>query len=129
VPYLIRIFPQGVAGSNGLNYAAAPDTVTLPSRQTKTVTVQYATAQPGSISGTVTGNGNGIVGATVTLSGAGSAIATTSSGGAYAFPSLPAGTYTLTVDTPFPGITFPAPSQTVTLAGGQSLVVNFAGTY
>jgi hypothetical protein len=129
VPYLTRILPQGVAGSNGLTYAAAPDTVTLPSRQTRTVTVQYAAAQPGSISGTVTGNGNGIVGATVTLSGGGNAVATTANGGAYAFPSLAPGTYTLTVDSPFPGITFPSSSQTVTLAPGQNLIVNFAGTY
>lgn len=129
VPYLIRFDPQAVNASDGRTYQAPRDSVQTFSRQTTTVTVQYATQQPGSISGAVTGNGNGIGGATVTLSGAASAVATTGNGGAYAFANLAPGTYTLTVTSPFPGITFPLPSQTVTLMSGQSLTVNFAGTY
>jgi hypothetical protein len=129
VPYLVRIDPQPVSGADGLAYEAPRDSVFTFSRQTTSVTVPYATQQPGSISGAVTGNGFGIGGATVTLSGAASAVATSGTGGVYAFNALPPGTYTLTVSSPFPGVTFPSPSQTVTLAGGQSLIVNFSGTY
>ncbi|MGH7504114.1 MAG: carboxypeptidase-like regulatory domain-containing protein, partial [Longimicrobiales bacterium] len=117
-PYRIRTVPQPVAGSDGLTYVAGPDSIDIVSRQTMTLTVLYAAQQPGSIAGRVTGNGNGIGGATVTLSGDASAVATTAGSGAYRFANLAPGTYTLTVATPFPGITFPAPSQTVTLVSG-----------
>lgn len=101
---------DGGSGSNSI-----PITTTAPS-------------QPGSISGRVTGNGFAVGGATLTLSGAASATTTTDGNGNYSFPGLAPGTYTVTVSVPF-SITFPAPSQTVTLAPGQNRTVNFPGTY
>ena len=94
-----------------------------------TVSITITDPNPSaSISGRVTGNGFGVGGATLTLSGAGSATTTSGSDGSYAFTSLPAGTYTVTVSTGL-NISFPARSQTVTLAPGQARTVNFAGTY
>lgn len=129
VPYRTIVTPHAVAGSDGRIYTAATDTVFPASRQTHTVTVQYAAQLPASITGTVTANGFGIGGATVTLSGAASMVAMTGNAGDYGFVGLAPGTYTLTVSTPFPNVTFPSPTQTVTLAAGQQLVVNFAGSY
>lgn len=97
---------------------------------TATVTVQLVEppAPSGSISGTVTGNGNAVGDATLTLTGPMSMSTTTGAGGAYSFTGLPAGAYTVTVSTPL-NITFPAPTQSVTLAHGQAATVHFAGTY
>jgi hypothetical protein len=86
-------------------------------------------SQPGSISGRVTANGYGVGGATVTLSGAASATAVTDGNASYSFPNLLPGTYTVSISGYPSAISFPATSQTVTLAGGQNLVVNFAGSY
>jgi Carboxypeptidase regulatory-like domain len=97
---------------------------------TATVTVQMVEppAPSGSIAGTVTGNGNAVGDATITLTGPVSMSTTTGAGGGYSFTGLPAGTYTVAVSTPL-NITFPAPTQSVTLAHGQAATVNFAGTY
>ena len=82
----------------------------------------------GSISGRVTGNGFPIGGATLTLTGPVSSTTASGSTGTYAFTDLPAGTYTVSVMTEL-NVTFPAPTRTVTLAAGQALTVDFAGTY
>jgi hypothetical protein len=84
---------------------------------------------PGSISGRVTANGYGVGDVLVTLSGAASATAVTDGNASYSFQNLLPGTYTVTISGYPSAISFPSTSQTVTLAGGQSLVVNFAGTY
>jgi hypothetical protein len=81
-----------------------------------------------SISGRITGNGFAVGDATITLTGPVSATATSDDTGNYAFTMLPAGTYTVRVSVEL-NINFPANPQTVTLAPGQALTVNFAGTY
>ncbi len=129
VPYLTRVWPQSVAGSDGMTYSAPADTVPTYSRQTSALTVTYAPVAPGSISGRVTGNGFGVGDATITLSGGASATATSDGTGNYRFSNLAPGTYTLSVTSPFPNIVFPQPTVTVTLFGGQDLVVDFAGSY
>jgi hypothetical protein len=93
------------------------------------VTIDPAPQVPGSISGSVTANGAPIGGVAVTLSGTANTATSTDGNGIYSFMNLTPGSYTVTITNPFPGVTFPALSQTVTLASGQSLVVNFAGTY
>lgn len=97
---------------------------------TARITIQIVQAPSNaSISGRVTGNGYGVGGAVVSLSGPVSMTTTSSGeGGAYAFTGLPPGVYTLTVSTEL-NITFPNRTQTVTLAPGQALTVDFAGTY
>ena len=86
-------------------------------------------SQPGTISGRVTANGYGICGVLVTLSGAASATTVTDGNANYSFQNVQPGTYTVSISNYPSGVSFPSTSQTVTLAGGQNLVVNFAGTY
>ncbi|HSL70619.1 MAG TPA: carboxypeptidase regulatory-like domain-containing protein [Longimicrobiales bacterium] len=93
------------------------------------LTITPAPAQPGSIQGAVTANGNPIGGVAVTLSGDASASTTTSGTGTYSFNNLQPGSYTVTITNPFPGVSFPSLSQTVTVASGQTRTVNFSGTY
>jgi hypothetical protein len=77
----------------------------------------------------VTANGNPIGDVVVTLGGTQSSATATAGNGTYAFTDLAPGTYTVTITNPFPGVTFPALSQTVALGPGQNLTVNFLGTY
>jgi hypothetical protein len=88
-----------------------------------------APSLPGSISGRLTANGFAYGGATVTLSGAASVTTITDANGNYSFPNLNPGTYTVTISNYPQAFRFPSTSQTVTLASGQSLTVNFPGTY
>lgn len=80
------------------------------------------------ISGRVTGNGFGVGDATITLSGPVSRSTTSDGTGHYSFAMLPAGTYTIQVSTEL-NINFSPNPRTVTLAPGQILTVDFAGTY
>jgi hypothetical protein len=107
----------------------ATDAQGLAASASITVTINPAPQLPGSISGTVTANGAPIGGVAVTLGGTASASTSTDGNGVFSFMNLTPGSYTVTITNPFPGVTFPALSQTVTLGSGQSLVVNFAGMY
>lgn len=80
------------------------------------------------ISGRVTGNGFGVGGATITLSGPVSRSTTSDGTGHYSFAMLPAGTYTIQVSTDL-NINFSPNPRSVTLAPGQALTVDLAGTY
>jgi hypothetical protein len=79
-----------------------------------------------SIVGRVTRNGVGLAGATLLLDGPQAGSTTSSANGSYAFTGLPAGTYTIVVSAP--GTVFLTNSQTVTLANGESVFVDFAGS-
>jgi hypothetical protein len=92
------------------------------------ITVLAPSGAPGSISGRVTGNAFAVGGAIIRLTGAASATTVSDGNGNYSFPGLTAGSYTVSVTVDL-NITFPLPSQTVTLAAAQNLIVNFAGTY
>lgn len=105
--------------------------VTDSGGKSDTASVEITVRDPNptaSISGRVTGNGLGVGGATVRLTGPVTRTATSSSSGNYSFTQLPAGTYTIRVDTEL-NIDFPSNPRTVTLAQGQALTVDFAGTY
>ena len=78
-----------------------------------------------SISGAVTDSRSGIAGVVVTLIGAVNATATTNSVGAYTFPGLPDGNYTVTPAKS--GYTFTPPSKAVTLSGSNVTGQNFIG--
>ncbi|MBF0567445.1 MAG: Ig-like domain repeat protein [Nitrospirae bacterium] len=78
------------------------------------------------ISGTVTLNGNGLSGVTVTLIGAGTATTTTNGSGAYSFTGLSNGTYT--VSPGLTGYTFNPTSSGVTVSGANSTGNNFTAT-
>jgi hypothetical protein len=84
----------------------------------------------GAIQGTVTVEGTGLDGVTVTLSGGGAGTATTSGGGDYSFPNLEAGNYTVAISG-FPAdVQFGQTSGTTTVAtAGRAQVVDFGGDY
>ncbi|HEY6000167.1 MAG TPA: carboxypeptidase regulatory-like domain-containing protein, partial [bacterium] len=88
--------------------------------------VDFAATAVYTVSGTVSSGGTGLAGVTMTLSGAGSGTTTTDASGAYQFPDLPDGAYTVTPS--FAGYIFAPTSVAATVAGADATGVNFAAT-
>lgn len=84
----------------------------------------------GTVSGTVSVEGAGVAGVSVTLVGATSQSATTGAGGTYSFASVEAGTYGVAI-TDFPvGVSFSTVSKTTSITtAGQTATVDFSGSY
>lgn len=93
------------------------------------ITVQSTGTGPGTITGIVSINGNPLDDASVSLTGPVSGFRATNATGRYTFAELPPGTYTVTLTSAPPSATFPVLAQTVTVAAGQTVTVNFAGTF
>lgn len=84
-------------------------------------------AVTGAITGTVTINGAGAAGVTVTLSIG--LTATTGATGQFTFNSVPNGAYTITISGYPSDVAFTSTTQAAVIAiSGQSVTVNFAGT-
>jgi hypothetical protein len=83
----------------------------------------YRMASKYSISGTVTLNGSGLSGVTITLSGDSSDITTTDSSGNYIFSSVSNGTYEVTPSKS--GYAFTPPNRAVTINGADVTGVDF----
>ena len=82
----------------------------------------------GTISGTVTIDGSGAAGLTATLSSG--ATQTTNTSGAFTFPDVVAGSYTVTISGHPEDVTFPSATQSATIASnGQTVQLNFPGQY
>ena len=82
----------------------------------------------GTISGTVTIEGSGATGVTVTLSSG--ATSATGAGGNFSFTGVGAGSYTATISGYPADATFPSTTQVATIASdGQVVQLNFAGQY
>ena len=82
----------------------------------------------GTISGTVTIEGSGATGVTVTLSSG--ATSATGAGGNFSFTGVTAGSYTATISGYPADATFPSTTQVATIASdGQVVQLNFAGAY
>jgi plastocyanin len=114
--------PAGFALATG---QAASVPVTVTGGQTSTVNFALAA---GTVSGEVSASGDGVQGATLTLSqGATSRTATSSAAGAYSFSAVPAGAWTveITVPTGFELATGQAESVPVTVTAGQTATANF----
>jgi len=77
-----------------------------------------------SISGTVTQNGTGLSGVTVSLTGTSSASATTDVNGNYSFAHVANGSYTITPS--FSGYTFSPPNSSQTVSNANISGVNFS---
>ena len=82
----------------------------------------------GTISGTVTIDGSGAAGLTATLSSG--ATQTTNTSGAFTFADVVAGSYTVTISGHPDDVTFPAATQSATIASNdQTVQLNFPGQY
>ncbi len=82
----------------------------------------------GTISGTVTIDGEGAAGLTATLSSG--TTTTTNTSGAFSFADVVAGSYTVSISGFADDVTFPSASQSATIASdGQTVNLNFAGQY
>ena len=84
----------------------------------------------GTVSGTVTVEGTGLVGVTIRLVGAASQSATTGAAGTYSFSNVPAGTYGVQVSGGPADVTFATTSTVVTIStDSQAATADFAGSY
>ncbi len=84
----------------------------------------------GAVQGTVTVEGTGLDGVTVSLTGGASNTATTSGGGNYSFPNLEAGNYTVTISGFPQDVSFDQTSGNTTVATqGRAQVIDFGGDY
>jgi len=84
----------------------------------------------GTVSGTVSVEGNGLAGVGVTLVGATSQSATTGSGGAFSFSNVEAGSYGVTIADLPSDVSFSTTSKTTSITtSGQTVTVDFSGSY
>jgi hypothetical protein len=84
----------------------------------------------GTVSGTVSIEGAGVAGVSVSLVGTSSQTATTSSSGAYSFANVEAGSYGVTISGIPAGATFATTSATTSITtSGQTVTVDFSGSY
>ena len=101
-------------------------TVTTATNPTATTICSGTTSNTYSIAGTVTYNGIGLSGVTMTLSGSGSGTTTTDADGAYSFTGLSSGTYIVTPSRS--GYTFTPSSKQVTASCAVQLGVDFTAS-
>ena len=121
-----------ISGWDGSAYdfEVTSTTVTLASGETAHVPFDGVSLRAGGISGHVRVDGAGLDGVTVVLSGAADDTTATAGGGEYAFAELTAGDYQLAIsgfDTASYNFISTA-SPTITLARGESQVIDFEGS-
>ncbi|MFO8175767.1 MAG: carboxypeptidase-like regulatory domain-containing protein, partial [Longimicrobiales bacterium] len=84
----------------------------------------------GTVSGTVSAEGDGLAGVSVTLVGATSQSATTGSGGSFSFTNVEAGSYGVTISDIPSGVSFSTTAKTTSITtDGQTVTVDFSGSY
>jgi hypothetical protein len=87
------------------------------------------TPDPGSVTVNVSVEGTGLAGISIALSGASSQSGVTGQGGNFTFPSVPVGSYTVTISG-FPAdISFAETPKSVTVTEGASAAAAFAGSF
>ncbi len=122
----VTIGNNSVPGVNGFSAGTGYDLVTgLGSVDATAMVNGWSSSTPStySISGTVTANGSGLSGVTVT---AGSKSATTTTSGGYTISGLSNGTYTVTPSKS--GYTFSPSSQSVTISGANKTGIDFTAS-
>ena len=84
----------------------------------------------GTVSGTVSVEGNGLAGVSVTLVGATSQSATTGSGGSFSFSGVEAGSYGVSISDVPSDVSFSTTAKTTSITtDGQTVTVDFSGSY
>ena len=126
------------AGAYTVTISGQPADVAFPSTaqaavittagQVVTVNFPGASIRTSAIFGSVTDGAAGLAGVTVTLSGTEAKTTTTNATGQFAVAALRAGTYTVTISGMPATVTCATPSQSVTVAAGESKVASFACT-
>ena len=106
----------------GFSFTPASQSVTVSGASVSAVNFAV---QPVTITGTVTPAASGS-GATLTLAGPTNATATADAAGAYAFSTLPDGSYTVTPSKT--GFTFSPASRTITISGASAAAIDFTAT-
>lgn len=88
-------------------------------------------APTGTVAGSVTAEGTGLVGVPVSLVGTATLITSTSADGRYAFLNVETGTYTVSIDaSSYSDVVFTASSMSASIiAHGQTFTVNFGGVF
>jgi hypothetical protein len=112
----------------GVSFAATTQNVSLGVNENRTVDFQGTYIRTSSVSGTVTADGAGLAGVTVTLSGTESRSTTTGQTGAYSFTGARAGTYTVAISGFPAGVSFQVTSRNASVGVGQQVVLDFAGS-
>ncbi len=119
----IRGFPAQVS------FTATSMKVNLGVHDKAVVDFSGSTSRNSSISGMVTLEGAPLDHVTVTLSGPQSGTMTTDASGRYSFTGLRDGMYTVSVSDYRSDITFPSPTQDVSLGVNDAQTLNFQGSY
>lgn len=123
--YLIDDVPAGtwtgtVTPPEGYSVSQPPLVIEVPLAETPVTGQDFEVVPNPTLSGTVTAEGVGVPGTTVTAVADGETFrAITDSTGAYRLPRIPAGAYTVTI-TPPPGYNSPTPTQSVTIAAADA---------
>lgn len=119
--------PAGFSLASG-ETAAKPVTLAAGQQATVDFSATATDQELGAIAGTVSAGAQGVNGATLTLAGTGTGTTTTGATGAYTFPNLAPGDYTVTVALPT-GFTLAqgeAATKPATVAAGQTATVNWS---
>lgn len=105
--YLFDSIPVGthtatITAPPGYTITSTPPDFTIPAGSEDPIeNVDFVVAESPTLSGSVTSNGSGVAGVTVTATGPGGPItAVTNGSGDYSFPRLPAGDYDITIAAP-----------------------------
>ncbi|MBS1907707.1 MAG: carboxypeptidase regulatory-like domain-containing protein [Actinobacteria bacterium] len=117
-----------ITAPDGYTVVSSPEPFTVPAGVETPITGQDFVLQAlPTLSGTVTAVGTGVGGVVVTASGPGGTVqAVTAADGTYAFPRLPAGEYTVSVEAPQGYVVSGAASRSETVAADDVTQVDFA---
>ncbi|WP_447948758.1 MSCRAMM family protein [Microbacterium maritypicum] len=117
-----------IARPSGYTVVSAPPGFVVPADNEDLITLaDFVIKADPSLSGAVRWNGSGVPGVTVTavLQGGDTLTAVTGADGGYAFPRLPAGSYTVTMTTPEGYVATSPVSRTAPVAGTDVTGVDF----
>ena len=115
---------------NRYEFSSTSESVSLAVGQEQSVNFAGAMTRSSSISGTVSVEGSGLAGVTVTLSGDGAGTDTTDAAGGYAFTGLGAGDYTVAISgQDADAYVFETTSMDVMVGDNEAATANFSGMH
>jgi len=112
----------------GVSFPSNTQSVSLGVNETRALDFQGTYIRTSSVAGTVTADGAGLAGVTVTLSGTEFRSTTTGEAGVYSFTGLRAGTYAVAISGFPEGVSFQVTSRNASVGVDQQVVLDFAGS-